>query len=235
MIEPDATVFLVDADSIARNAIKDLVHSMRLPCAAFSSGAEFLENYDRSQAGCLVTELRIPDISGLQIQRRLREDDDPLPVIFVTAHACVSVVVQAMQAGAVDFFEKPPEEQELWEAIQRAIRVDRKRRRELSERASMKRRLGMLTPKQRDVLRLLAQGKGTRTIAEELDVSTRTIELHRSGAMRKLETKSLAELMCFAFAAYNENSTHVTKQKADATRSSNHQGNGRQLAPGWGI
>ena len=208
-METAATVFVVDADAISRNAVRDLARSMRLDCEVYTSGGEFLDGYDGSRGGCLVMEVRIPDIGGLQIQRRLATDEDPLPVIFLTAHASVPVVVRAMQQGAVDFLEKPPREQELWEAVQRALQEDRRRREVLAEKELTQRYLAKLTSKQQEVLRLLAEGKGTRAIAEELRVSTRTVELRRAGAMRKLKLRAPAQLMRFAFAAFNGHSRHL--------------------------
>jgi len=225
-METEATVFVVDADAISRNAVRDLARNMRLACEAYTSGEEFLGAYDGTRPGCLVTEVRIPDLSGLQIQRRLGIEEHPLPVIFLTAHASVPVVVRAMQQGAVDFLEKPPREQELWEAIQRALQEDQRRRNVLAEKELLQRSLARLTLKQQEVLRLLANGKGTRDIAEELHVSTRTVELRRAGAMRKLKIKTPMQLMRFAFTAFNGYSRHLYERAATGERppsNGNHQ------------
>src|SRR3989304_467910 len=151
----DATVFVVDSDALARNMVCDLARNMRLRYEAYASGRAFLEAYDRSRPGCLVSEVRIPDVSGLQIQRQLAIEGNPLPVIFLSAHATVAVVVRAMQGGAVHFLEKPPCEQELWEAIQEAIRVDVRGRVALLEKQRLKEKIGLLTGKEREGLELL--------------------------------------------------------------------------------
>jgi len=207
--EATPTVFVIDADAISRNAVRDLARSMRLDCETYTSGEEFLDAYDGSRPGCLVTEVRIPDLSGPQIQQRLAMDEEPLPVIFLTAHASVPIVVRAMQQGAIDFLEKPPREQELWEAIQRALQEYRRRRDALAEKRLTQQRLARLTPKQQEVLQLLAEGKGTEAIAGELHISKRTVELRRAGAMDKLQIGTPAQLMRFAIAAFNGHSEHL--------------------------
>ncbi len=124
----DVTVFVVDSDTLSRNAVHETVCKMHLRCKTFESGQRFLAEFDRGTPGCLVCEVQIPDIGGLDIQRRLASEDAPLPVVFLTSHATVPIVVRAMCEGAVHFMEKPPRENELWETIQKAVLMDRRRR-----------------------------------------------------------------------------------------------------------
>jgi len=205
----DATVFVVDSDSLSRNAVNQLVRSMMLNCETYASGQEFLDAYHKSRHGCLVTEVRVPDVSGPQLQRRLAMDEAPLPVIFLTAHATVPIVVRTMQDGAVDFLEKQVSDQQLWESIQRALEIDRKRREALAAKHHVQQRLESLTRKEREVLELLADNHGTREIAEALGVSVRTIELRRSRIFKKLHIKSAAELIHFAIQAFDGHARHV--------------------------
>jgi FixJ family two-component response regulator len=176
---------------------------MHLVCRPFTSGDRFLKEYNPAQPGCLVTEVRIPGVSGIQIQHHLVRTGACLPVIFVTAHATVSVVVRAIQSGAVHFLEKPPSDQELWEAIQEAIRVDQQRRAAKRKREHLKSQLARLSREEREVLQMLPRFKSAREIAGELGVAVRTVELRRARIMRKLELATPVELLCFAISAAN--------------------------------
>jgi FixJ family two-component response regulator len=195
---PEATIFVVDSDALTRASVCNLVRSMNLRFEGYVSGREFLEEYRPNRSGCLIAEVRIPDISGLEIQRQLASKEAPLPVIFLSAFATVPIVARAMQAGAVDFLEKPPRDQELWESIQEALHLDTVRRENLSSRQERRRRLSRLSLKERRVLSLLAEGKTRRSIASEMDLSVRTVELWRARAMKKLEIENHADLLRFA-------------------------------------
>lgn len=197
MRQHDPTVFFCDNDAEAHHQVRRLAGSMNLPFEGFHSGREFLAAYDAMRPGCLLVELRIADIGGLEIQRRLAAMEAPLPVVFLSAHATVPLVVRAMQAGAADFLEKPFSEQEAWEAIQEAIQLDRVRRGHLERKRLQRRQLNMLSPKERQVLCLLGEGRSRRSIASELQLSVRTVELARARAMKKLEIDNHAELLRF--------------------------------------
>jgi FixJ family two-component response regulator len=195
------TVFVVDRDAVAREAVRRLVAEMDLPCEAFETGRQFLDAYGPHRRGCLITEVRVPEVSGLQIQQALLAAEAPLPVIFLSAHASVSVIVQAMKAGALYFLEKPPVEQELWEAIQEAIRESEARSKDLAKRWDVERRFAELTPEEREVLFLLAEHDSARSIASALNVSVRTVELRRNQLMKKVGVTSSVQLLQFAIRA----------------------------------
>jgi len=215
----EATVFVLDNDALSRDAVRHLIRNMNLRCRAYRLGQEFLDEYDPAQPGCLITEVRIPDVSGLEIQRCLATHDPPLPVIFLTAHASVPVVVRAMQGGAMHFMEKPPLEQELWEAVQKAVNSDRQRREIVAEQEQFKKRLAVLTPKEQEVLKLLTQDKTLAAMAKELGVSLRTVELRRNSINRKLDTKTPWGVACFAIRALDGDTDHGCR--SDASRRTN--------------
>lgn len=202
MTQQVPTIFLCDDDAKMHDHVHRLAGGMNLRFEGFFSGREFLASYDVARPGCLVTELRLADLGGLEIQRRLATIEAPLPVVFLSAHATVPIVVRAMHAGAADFLEKPLDEQEAWEAIQDALHLDRLRRKELDKRRHQRRQVGMLSPKERRVLCLLGEGKSRRSIAAELNLSVRTVELARARAMKKLEIDNHAELLRFTILAF---------------------------------
>ena len=199
MTESSTTVFVVDPDSISRNAVCRLVTKMKLNYEAYESGRAFLDACHWKRPGCLVTEIRVPDVGGLQIEQELRRLAVPLPVIFVSGHATVDVVVRAMKAGAIHFLAKPPDEQELWDTIQDAIRIDGHRRKVFAWADNLKRQLSTLAAEEREMLHLLAVHESIRDIATELHVSVRTAELRRTRLMRKLHFDSPGKLLRFAF------------------------------------
>ena len=201
----NATVFVVDDDAQYRDAVGTLAQNMNLRCRTYESGREFINDYHDSQTGCLVMEVRIPGLSGLDLQRWLSTQSHPLPVVFLTAHGTVPVAVRAMQAGAVHFLEKPPQEQELWDAVQKAVSLDQQRREILAEKRQLMDRLAMLTPKEQDVLRLLAWDKSTKVIARELEVSLRTVEFRRARILQKLNVKTPLGLAHFAIRVFEGN------------------------------
>jgi FixJ family two-component response regulator len=195
------TVFVVGEDTATSDAIRGLAGLINLRCQTYSSGEDFLRAFDRTQCGCLVTELEIPGISGLQLQQRLAAEGVTLPVVFLTAHATLPIAVRAMRAGAFHFLEKPPHEQELWDVIQDAVTVDRERREAAQREEQVRKQLAVLTIKEERVLRMLGEGKPNRVIAKELDLSIRTIEVHRAALMKKLGVHTPEELVRFAVAS----------------------------------
>jgi two-component system response regulator DctR len=189
------TVFVVDPDAAVGEAVARLAGSMGLACRAHTSGLEFLDTYDLRQPGCLVLEVRIADVSGPQIQRRLLAAGATTPVIFHAAHATPPVIVRTMREGAVHFLEKTCDEQELWESIQHALQLDEQRRRDFRQREELEARMASLTPDEREILHLVVRGKQNKEIARLQDVSVRTVELRRARVMDKLQVHSLAELL----------------------------------------
>jgi len=189
------TVFVVDADAQSRGAVSDLVSQMSVRCMEYDSGQEFLDSYDPSQPGCLVVEVRIPDVGGLQIQDRLAQEGATTPVIFLTAHADAPTAVRAMRSGALQFLEKPFRDHELWEAVQEAMALDQELRQERQVLKQQRELIGRLTPKERQVLLRIIDGKPNRVICQEMDVCLRTVELRRASLMNKLQVESFTELL----------------------------------------
>ena len=197
------TVFLIDPDGAIRDSIKNLTNLMDLDCLSFVSGQEFLDGFDPARPGCLVLELRVPGVNGLQIQQWLRESGAILPVVFISTAPSVSIAVHAMRAGAVHFLEKPVRENDLWNVIQEAIQLDHQRRQAQLVQQELNDRIATLSEKEQAVLELIAEGMAKHAIATELSVSVRTIEHHRTQLMRKLRINSLAGLMQFALSKRN--------------------------------
>jgi FixJ family two-component response regulator len=191
-------VYIVDDDLAARESVAALVESMGVPARAFASAEEFLQAFDPRQRGCLVTDLRMPGMSGLELQQRLAREGSALPVVVITAFADVPVTVQIMQAGAVTVLPKPYRDQELWDAIRKALaRDDERAEREARDR-EVASRFATLTSDERLILDRLCAGKTNKAIALELDLGQRTIEGRRSTVMAKLRVRSLAELVLLA-------------------------------------
>jgi two-component system, LuxR family, response regulator FixJ len=193
-VNDEPTVFLIDDDPAALRALAALVRVVFPRVVTFSSAAEFLANY-RQQPGCLVLDVAMRGMSGLELHRKLVRDKISLPVVFVTGHANVPMAVEAMQLGAINFLQKPVQEQELWDSIRRAVELDAQNRRRRARRQRVEERLSQLTPGEREVLDFILEGKINKEIALELGLSTRTVEDRRSRLMKKMEAKSLAELI----------------------------------------
>jgi two-component system, LuxR family, response regulator FixJ len=189
------TVFVVDDDPGARESVAALVKSRGLQVSTFSSAEEFLSSYDPSKRGCLVLDVRMTGMTGLELQEKLAAQGFTLPVIIITGHADVPMAVRAMQAGAVTFLEKPAAEQELWASIQKALESEHREQQQQSLRAEVESRLETLTQAEKDVMDKLLAGKPNKIIASELDLGLRTVELRRSNIMKKMQADSLAELV----------------------------------------
>jgi RNA polymerase sigma factor (sigma-70 family) len=188
-------VMVVDDDSGVRNAMRLLLRSVRLESVQFASATEFLERYDPDQPGCLVLDIRMPGMSGLELQQALNLRGAVIPVIFMTGHGDIPMAVEAMQHGAFDFLQKPFRDQDLLDRIQRAIIKDEELRKSLGEHARIRERLDGLTPREREVLDLMTRGLPNKSIAQDLGVSPRTVEIHRARVMEKMEAHSVAELV----------------------------------------
>ena len=190
-----AVVMVVDDDAGVRNAMRSLLKSVGLNSALFASAQEFLDAYQPSQLGCLVLDIRMPGMSGLELQQQLNLRGAVIPVIFMTGHGDIPMAVEAMQHGAFDFLQKPFRDQDLLDRIQRAIVKDAQLRKSLGEHERIKTHLESLTPREREVLDLMTQGKQNKVIGQDLGVSPRTIEIHRARVMEKMNASSVAELV----------------------------------------
>jgi two-component system response regulator FixJ len=188
-------VMVVDDDSGVRNAMRSLLKSVGLECSLFASAQEFLDAHDPSQPGCLLLDIRMPGMSGLELQQQLNLRGAVIPVIFMTGHGDIPMAVEAMQHGAFDFLQKPFRDQDLLDRIQRAVTKDGELRKSLGEHARIKSHLESLTPREREVLDLMTQGKQNKAIAQDLGVSPRTVEIHRARVMEKMSAQSVAELV----------------------------------------
>ncbi|MDB6061783.1 MAG: DNA-binding response regulator [Verrucomicrobiaceae bacterium] len=190
-----AKVYIVEDDDAVRESLQLVLESVGYKIKAFANANAFLDAYHGDMAGCLVLDIRMPGMNGMELQRKLNERNSILPVIFVTGHGDVPMAVEAMQQGALDFVQKPYREQELLEKIERAFKVDLDNRESLQQRQVIATRLQNLTPRELDVLRLMIEGKANKVIAIDLDISQRTVEIHRARVMEKLEAHSLAHLV----------------------------------------
>jgi FixJ family two-component response regulator len=195
MKERPATVFIVDDDEAVRNSLRLLLKSVGLAATALPTAQEFLSQYDAQQPGCLILDVRMPGMSGLELQEQLNVRGAMIPVIFITGHGDIPMAVEAMQQGAFDFLQKPFRDQDLIDRIQRALTKDKANRAELSERSRVRERYESLTPREREVLALVTSGKPNKIMAADLGVSQRTVEIHRARVMEKMHASSLAQLV----------------------------------------
>jgi len=195
---PEAIVYVVDDDAAARQAIESLLHSVGLRVVTFGSAAEFLAAERPDTPSCLVLDVRLPGVSGLDFQRELAARHIAIPVIFITGHGDIPMSVEAMKAGAVEFLTKPFRGQDLLDAIQKALESHRAVREEHSLVAELRRRLATLTPREREVMQHVNAGLLNKQIASELGTSERTIKIHRGQVMRKMRAASLPDLVRMA-------------------------------------
>jgi FixJ family two-component response regulator len=195
MSEAVPVVFVVDDDPSVRRAIKRLVESVGLRVELFGSAQEFLRSEGPDSPNCLVLDIRLPGMSGLDFQRELAATKIHIPVIFITAHGDIPMTVRAMKAGAVEFLTKPFRDQDLLDAIQQGLERDRTRRAQEAEVAALRERFESLTPGERKVLPLVVSGRPNKQIAAEIGTSEATVKVHRSQLMRKMGAESLPELV----------------------------------------
>ena len=191
-------VFVVDNDSSMREALTDLINSIGLLVEALKSAREFLEHRKRDAPACLVLDVRLPGLSGLDLQRELVRTEAPIPIIFITGHGDIPMSVRAIKEGAVEFLAKPFRDQDLLDAIQQALEIDRAARQERSMVAEVRRRYESLTKREREVMRLVVSGLLNKQIAGELGSSEVTVKMHRGQVMRKMKAQSIVELLRMA-------------------------------------
>lgn len=202
--QAEPVVWVVDDDPAVREYLRLLIESVRLRVETCPTGHAFLDTYDASVPGCLVLDVRMPGLSGFDLQAELTARGVQMPIIMMTGHAEVPMAVRAMRAGAIDFVQKPVDGQQLLERIQQAIETDRRDRRLATERAQVRAKLARLTPRQRAVLDGLIEGKPSKIIASELGLSPKTVDVHRSRLMERLNANSLPDLFRLVSLA-NEN------------------------------
>jgi len=195
MSATDPTVFVIDDDKAIRSAIKNLLESIGLRAEVFSTPREFLKAEPRDKPGCLVLDVRMPGASGLDFQRELAKAKVEIPVIFITGHGDIPMSVQAMKAGAVDFLTKPFRDQDLLDAIQKAIGRDQARRQQETEGVDIRNRFNSLTPREREVMSLVVAGLLNKQVASQLGTSETTAKIHRGQVMRKMQAHSLPDLV----------------------------------------
>ena len=195
MSQLEGTVFIVDDDPLVLGAVETLIKSVGLEVHTFSSAQAFLESDLPDEPGCLVLDIRMPGLSGLDLQDEMAARGLTLPVIFVTGHGTVPLSVRAMKAGAVDFLQKPFEDQDLLDAVQRAIEENGQARVERRETGEIKRRVESLTQRETQVLHGVAEGKLNKQIAHDLGLSENTVKTHRAHIMQKMQAESLAHLI----------------------------------------
>ncbi len=191
----DSTVFIVDDDPAALESVAALVQSHGLSCETFESAEQFLARYDRSKHGCLVADIRMTGMNGLELQVKLAEEEHDIPMILITGYADVGMAVRAMRAGAVTFLEKPCPKHELWRAIQEGLAIGESARLANERLEAVLSRYDLLTPSERDVIKLVCDGVHNKRIAAALDIGLRTVEMRRASIMKKLEVNSFAELI----------------------------------------
>jgi FixJ family two-component response regulator len=195
--ETRSTVFIVDDDDAVGDALMLLMKSVRQPALRFRGAQEFLDSYAPATPGCLLLDIRMPGMSGIELQKEMARRDIRLPVIFMTGHGDVPMAVGAMREGAVDFLQKPFRDEELLASVNRALARDRGQQAALRLREDRQNQLAKLTTRELEIARRVADGRANKFIAAELGISSRTVELHRAHVMEKLGLKSVAELVRF--------------------------------------
>jgi len=198
MTLPEPTVYIVDDDAAVRDSLAWLLSSVMLPVKAFASADEFLAALEPEPTGCVLIDVRMPGTSGLQLQEILKDRAANLSVIIVTGHADVPMAIRAMKAGAVDFVEKPFNDQQVLELVAKAMEKNTRAVRQIAQNDEIRGRYGTLTPREIEVFRGLIAGLPNKAIAADLGLSQKTVEIHRSKVMKKMRAKSFAELVAMA-------------------------------------
>ena len=195
MTDNAATVFIVDDDQEVRQALALLMESVGLRVETFESGNDFLDQFAPDRPGCMILDVRMPGMSGLELQARLAAEAIHPPIIIVTGHGDVPMAVRAVQAGAVDFIEKPFNDQALLDSVHKALELDARHRGRAIKLAEIQARLKSLTPREQEVMHMVVAGKRNKVIAYELAVSQSTVEAHRAKVMDKMQAENLSDLM----------------------------------------
>jgi FixJ family two-component response regulator len=196
--ESDVTVHIVDDDAAVRDSLTLLLRTVGLPSRAYASADEFLSAYTPRRVECLVADVRMPGLSGLELQQELAERRLDIPIIFITGHGDIPMAVKTMKSGAIDFIQKPFRDQDLLDRIHQALQIAQSSEDARREISALQQRVGTLTPREREVMDKVVKGCANKVIAMDLGVSQRTVELHRARVMQKMRARSLAELVRFA-------------------------------------
>jgi FixJ family two-component response regulator len=196
--EPQPIVFVIDDDVSVREGLSGLFRSVGLQVKAFASASEFLQSKLPDGPSCMVLDVRLPGLSGLDFQSELAKANIQIPIVFITGHGDIPMTVRAMKAGAVEFLPKPFRDQDMLDAVQAGLEHDRDRRKRAGDSSKLKARFDMLTPREREIMALVTTGLMNKQIASEIGVSEVTVKLHRGNVMRKMAAKSLAELVRMA-------------------------------------
>lgn len=200
-MDREQTVFIVDDDEGVRDGLSMLLSTVGQKCRLFASAAEFLEQYDPEEPGCLVLDIRMPRMSGLELQEALIERESGLPIIFITGHGDIPMAVEAMRRGALDFIRKPFREQDLLDRINEALDVELVRRKRSLKQDDLRTRLDTLSDREKAVFEGIASGEMNKAIGYDLGISERTVEVHRANVMKKLGVRTLAEVIRIKIAA----------------------------------
>ncbi len=193
MTEP--TIFIVDDDSAMRDSLSWLIETIGHPVKTFASAQEFLDSYDQSMPGCLILDVRLPGMSGLQLQSKMQDEKIIIPIIIISGHGDVPMAVKAMQQGAQIFLEKPFRDQELLDSIQLALEKDAINRKKDAELAPVIKCISLLTPREKEIMELMVKGAPNKEIAKICGISVKTVEIHRARVMEKMQANSLPELV----------------------------------------
>ncbi len=191
----EQTVFIVDDDPAVRDALSWMIGTLQHPVETFESAQAFLDVYDAEKPGCLVLDVRLPGMSGLQLQQKLKEENIQLPVIIITGHGDVPMAVRAMQTGALNFFEKPFRDQEVLDCIQEALQQDAHLRENTESNKEVIERINTLTPREKELMKLMVNGDANKVIATTCGISVKTVEVHRARIMSKMQARSLPALV----------------------------------------
>ncbi|MEO9588746.1 MULTISPECIES: response regulator FixJ [Marinobacter] len=195
MTDTQQTVYVVEDDEAVRDSLELLLKSDGKPVKTYDNASAFLKDYSEKMAGCIVLDIRMPGMDGMELQKKLNEKHSILPIIFVTGHGDVPMAVDAMKEGAVDFIQKPYREEALLQKIEAALEQDKEQRKTLGEKQEILRRVKSLTPREHEIMDRMIAGQANKVIAIELEISQRTVEIHRSRVMHKMGTHSLAHLV----------------------------------------
>ena len=196
--KPNTLVYLVDDDFSVRDSLSMLIESTGQEVRCFESADDFLNNFDPDQAGCLILDVRMPNMTGLELQEQLVRRDFAIPIIFISGHADVPDSSKAFRAGALDYMEKPFDSELLLKRVQEGIQKDLETRVYNAEKRKLKQRLSLLTPREYEVMVLIVKGLSNKEAAKKLDVSNRTVDVHRAKLMEKMQAEDLAELTVMA-------------------------------------
>lgn len=194
MTPTEPTVFIVDDDPAIRDALSELIATINLKVQTFSKAQDFLDNYPTGQLGCLVLDVRMPGINGLELQNQLAQRAINLPIVFLTGHGDVTMAVDAIKKGAFEFLEKPFRDQTLLDCVQRALEMDRVTRGKNTEKTAIQSRYAQLTTREKQVLQLIVKGKTSKVIGQDLGISPKTVDFHRAHIMDKMEVDTIAGL-----------------------------------------